>query len=182
MANTQMSERRPSTPLHQVVDRELTWVQSGAFSRRHELRAGDETIAALWHPKPIGSLALGEAAEGRWTFKRSGFLRPRVSVRVEGTEQDLLVVEMIWSGGGRFRLASGERFRWGCSSFWRMEWEIGREDGPALLTIANQLAPKMKARLIIDPAARRMPELPVLVLLGWYLMVLAFEDSAAAGA
>jgi len=52
----------------------------------------------------------------------------------------------------------------------------------ALLTIANQVAPKMKARLIIDPAARRMPELPVLVLLGWYLMVLTFEDSAAAGA
>ena len=181
MPKPQKPPPRPTLKLGQALDRELTWAQGGSWGRRHALRAGDDLVATLWRPKPFGSLAVGETLEGRWTFKRSGFLHPKVTVRVEGSEQDMAVVEMAWSGGGRVQIATtAERYRWWCSDFWRMKWALGREEGPPLITIATKFALKMKAKVTIDAPARRVKELPMLVLLSWYLMVLTSEDSAAA--
>jgi len=41
---------------------------------------------------------------------------------------------------------------------------------------------KTQARVEIDLRGRALPELPLLVLLGWYLIVLQQEDAAAAAA
>jgi hypothetical protein len=76
----------------------LKWEQSGKLASR--LVADGQTIATLSWAKSWGSLATGESAEGEWTFKRIGFLRPRVTVRETGSDADLAVFSISWTGDG----------------------------------------------------------------------------------
>jgi hypothetical protein len=69
-----MSLRSP----REFADVSLRWVQPDVVDRRDQRRAGDAILATLRWENLLGSLATGETAEGRWTLKRAGFLRPRV--------------------------------------------------------------------------------------------------------
>src|SRR5262245_2644107 len=64
--------------IQQHVEKPLRWVQTGSLPRGFELRAGKEGLATLRWQKMLGSLAVGESASGAWSFKRGGFLNPRV--------------------------------------------------------------------------------------------------------
>jgi hypothetical protein len=60
----------------------LYWVQPGAFRRGFELhRADEQNIGSLRFEKAFGASARGDSPHGSWTFKRVGFLNPRVTVR-----------------------------------------------------------------------------------------------------
>ena len=69
-------------PIPEVADQPLRWTQPALLQRQYALCAGDKVVATLRWQKPFGSLALAELAGGVWTFKRSGFLSPKVTVRV----------------------------------------------------------------------------------------------------
>ena len=59
----------------------LEWSQTSVMSQSYELRGDDQVVATLEWEKLIGSLATARTADGAWTFKRSGFLTPMVTVR-----------------------------------------------------------------------------------------------------
>ena len=80
--------------IREAAARTLTWK---LMKDTYELRSGAELFATLRWQK--GSLFLGEAAEGRWTFKRMGFLRPKVTVRSENSSTDLATLAFSGSGG-----------------------------------------------------------------------------------
>ena len=69
-----------------VSARPLSWTPPSARDGSYELRAGEEIVGTLCWER--GSLAVAEVAEGRWTFKRVGCWRPRVSVRQAGSDTD----------------------------------------------------------------------------------------------
>src|SRR5262245_10227010 len=77
----------PVRSLAEVVGQELQWVRPSARRKYDELRSGEETVATLRWQK--GSLAVAEVGDGRWTFKRQGFWRQRVTVRREGSDVDI---------------------------------------------------------------------------------------------
>ena len=56
---------------------DLTWTQPKALKQAFELRAGEDVVGTLEFRNSFGSFATGESADGRWTFKRQGFFRPR---------------------------------------------------------------------------------------------------------
>src|SRR5262245_37270197 len=103
-------------PLRDVIAAggELFWRQPKAMQQEFELRAGPEewVVATLRWQKVFGTLALAETPEGRWTFKRSGFWRPHITVRVADTDHDSAVFEPGWSGGGTLTVTGGPTFRW----------------------------------------------------------------------
>ena len=67
-------------PLSNLEQAGLSWIQPKARERFFELRSGDPLFATLSFRSGFGTMATAETAEGSWTFKRAGFLNPRISI------------------------------------------------------------------------------------------------------
>ena len=167
-------------PYSEVSDQELLWIQLAARQREHELRAGDDVIATLRFQR--GSLADAEAEGHHWTFKRQGFWQPRVTVRVPGSDADVAVFHPHWAGGGTLELTEGRTVRFSSANFWQSEWVWQERDQPLIRFKGRHGIVKAKGAVEIQPAAAELPEVPLLILLGWYLILLHAEDTAAASA
>ena len=193
--------------IQEAADQELLWRQTHALKQEYALRAGDEVLATLRWQKPFGSLALAKTAERGWTFKRSGFWQPRVTARPVGSERDVATFKPEWTGGGTLTTDGGRSFRWASTGFWRQQWSWRDADDAPLVQFQDRSGLKSEARVTLSPVAAALPEvaqvddlyrpvarealgppsvalpeLPLLVTLGWYLLVLAAQDTAAAGA
>jgi len=175
--------------LAEAVGGEVFWVQPRGLDRYYELRAGDVLLASLAWQTRCGSLARSQSSEGSWTFKRVGFFNPRVTVREAGSEIDIAVFWPRWLGDGTLEFGHGARFRWQSTNFWATNWMF-TDDGGMPLVKFREGSPKggwremfkTQALVEIESLAADLPELPLLVLLGWYLMVLRNEDAAAGAA
>jgi hypothetical protein len=161
-----------------MAGQELLWSQPAAFQRQHELRAGDDVVATLKFQR--GSLADAEAAGGHWTFKRQGFWQPRVTVRTAGSDADLAVFHPRWVGGGSLEFPDGRSVRLSSANFWQSEWVWQDNEKPLIRFKGRHGLFKANGAVEIQPAAVANPDLAMLVLLGWYLILLHAEDSAAA--
>jgi len=160
--------------LTKPIDRDLTWVQPRALRAEYQLIADGKALASLRWKKAFGSLATAEAADGRWTFKRVGFLRPRVTVRAEGSVADVAVLE---PGTGVLQFSDGHRYHWVNTSSWGGEWAFASEDGTVLVRFLFPMASlRMRGRVQVEPEARTQQDLSLLLLLGWYLVVLNSQD------
>jgi hypothetical protein len=159
---------------------DLKWVQRSARKPAYELRAGEEVIGSLVWQR--GSLAVGETADRRWTLKREGFWHPRVTVRVQDSELNIAVFHPSWRGGGILELTNGRILRFKAANLWRSQWDWQEAEGDALVRFRSQRGFfKSGADLEITSAAAGFPELSLLAVLGWYLIVLGDRDSAASG-
>lgn len=165
-------------PISEVADRELLWIQPAARRREHELRAGDDVVTTLRFQR--GSLADAEAEGHHWTFKRQGFWQPRVTVRVPGSDTDIAVFRPHWAGGGTLDFADGGSVRLSSANFWQSEWVWQEKEHPLILFKGRHGIVKAKGAVEIQPGAAGRPDTPLLVLLGWYLILLHADDSAAA--
>lgn len=163
----------------------LEWRQPSRLHHSYELWAGAELVASLRWSKVVGSLALGEAAEGAWTLKRTGFLNPRVTLRVHGAEANLAVFSPGWRGAGVLEYVDDHKYQWAGVTFWGSEWVFTSPFGAELVHVRPETPPLREAgegrALVVaytrfEPAAATDPHLPQLVLLGWYLLVLMAED------
>jgi hypothetical protein len=167
--------------IRDVLEQPLLWTQPSAFQRVFELHAGDDVVGTLRWQKAFGSLALAESSDGVWSFKRSGFLRPKVTVRVPGSETECAAFKPSWGGEGVLRFSDGRCYQWQHTSIWRSEWAFVNDASKPLVHFKPELAYfKHAADVTIEPRAVSNPDLSLLTLLGWYLMVLMAEDSAAA--
>ena len=86
-----------------------------------------------------------------------------------------------WTGGGTLELPDGRRYQ-ADTNFWMTAFTLTSESGEALVRyrrIGGLLT--LSAAVEITPAGASVPELPWLVMLGWYLVVQLHNDSAAAG-
>jgi hypothetical protein len=165
--------------IDQVTSRDLVWVRPSSKARAYELRAQEDVIATLRWQK--GTLAEATAADGdHWTFKRAGFWHPRVTVRAAGSEVDLAVFRASWTGSGVLELPPGRAFHWSAVNFWRSRWAWHDADGQPLALFKSSGHGRTPAmgRVEIAPAAAAIPELTLLLLLGWYLMVLRIQDES----
>ena len=160
---------------------ELTWTQPKTFKQLFELRAGDEVVGTLEFRNSFGSFATGESADGRWTFKRQGFFRPTVTVRAAGSETDLAIFKnKTWTGGGTLEFPDG-RHLLVSTNFWHTRFEIATDtDSPLVSYRRTTGVLHMSSAITIHPQAEDLPDLPWLVMLGWYLKVLMHRDQTAA--
>ena len=163
-------------PLAEVSGEELEWVQPQALKRHHELRAGEQVVAVIDFERQ--TLATAFAAGAAWTFKREGFWHPHVTVRKAGDGTQIAVFQPHFSGGGELKLSGGDVYALKIASFWHSEWQWSHE-GLVLVT-TRRPSGLLKSSGIVDiPAgARAVPETELLVVLGWYLMLLYAQDMA----
>lgn len=157
----------------------LRWTRLPGAEHTFQLLAGDDVIAELSWSKPHGSLALGATTEGRWTFKRTGFMHVHLTVRREGSEKDVARLVAAWKGH-RIELSTGEAFELQHASMLVPAWTIlTAPDGDELVHIEPvPQGRKLEGGICeLTPAARTLPALPLLLLFSWYFVVLSwFED------
>ncbi len=165
--------------LADLLDRELKWTQPGALKMHYELHADEELAATLRFRSSFGSLATGESADGCWTFKRVGFFQTRLTIRGCGEETDIAVFRNnTWSGGGTLELPGGRKLL-ATTNFWQTNLEFKTESGETLFRFKSGGLIHLSALVEIQPEAIGLAELPWLVMLGWYLIVMMNMDSAA---
>lgn len=166
--------------LLQRVSGPLSWTQPKAMERRYVLDANGEELAVLAFHSACGTLATAECPEGRWSFKRVGFLHSRVTVREQGSEQDLAVFQpATWSDGGTLTLADGRTLRV-TTNLWQTRVELLAWDGGALVRFTVGGFIRVAVDVEVLPPAATLPELPWLLILGCYLIVSMQTEAATA--
>ena len=167
-------------PISETADQELLWIQPAALRREHELRAGEDVVATLRFQR--GSLADAEADGHHWTFKRQGFWQPRITIRVAGSDADIATFRPHWAGGGTLELIDGPTMRLSSANFWQSEWVWQEKDQPLIRFKGRHGIVKAKGAVEIQSGSAALPDVPLLILLGWYLILLHAEDVAASSA
>jgi len=148
---------------------------SGRF---YSLVAGGETFGSLDFAANSGSLATGITAHGVWTFKRQGFVSPRVTVCRGGTNVIMAVFHLSLTGGGDF-LYANQQYHFIGSGWFHPRWSVTHNGTTILLAETSdretwiQLHPEAKEPLAPDV-------LSLLLLLAIYVPVLAEEDATTA--
>ena len=166
----------------EVIGRELEWVQPSAWKMEYELRAGEDIIATLRFRSSFGSFATGESADGCWTFKRVGFWQTRATIRGSGSDTDIAMFKNnTWSGGGTLDMRDGRQFL-ATTNFWQTNLEFKTGAGETLVQFKPGGLVHLSARVEIQPNADALPELPWMIMFGWYLTVMMYMDTAAIAA
>jgi hypothetical protein len=170
----------PVKSMREFPDRELKWTQPKRLKRYFELLCGDDRIGTLRWEKSFGSLATAEASEGQWTFKRGGFGGLRVTVRESGSAETIAMFELSLAldstcGTGSLQYRGGQRIRWAPSgSFWHWYWHPRcmwvSVNGLEIAGFCYHRGMKTEGRLEVSTHGAGLPELPLLALLGWYLL------------
>ena len=173
--------------IRSVEAEQLNWIQPKALEQTFELRGNEDLYASLIFPKSLGSLAEAEASNGKWTFKRVGFFNVTITIREVGKETDLAVYKpkrMSYSGSLEF--SNGEIFHWQSSNFWSTKFEFQDVNNNTVVAFKSGIEePKLKdwfktqARVEFSEKAKKYPELELLILFGWYLIIALQLDSSA---
>jgi hypothetical protein len=157
---------------------EIAWrypkTEGGAF----ELCAHGGTLGYLHFEDRAGAHSVGEFEGRRWTFRYTSGALPRVTIAQEEAAE--VVAEYVpWvTGGGMVSFFGGPSYCWNRAKLWSNTWCFRRQgdshgSSVCLTQDAGPLRDGGKVKLCGTAAAS--PEMPVLVLLAWYLRVLAFE-------
>jgi hypothetical protein len=160
----------------------LRWEQPKWTQRFHRLISGETTYATLEWPQAFGSLGLSSSREGRYTFKRGGFLHPYVTIRRQEFESELAKLSLDLRGNGELVFNNGQCYRFSRSGMVRFDYEVSGPRETHLFTLKKEWgAFKHRGEVLIAQSGLAHRDIALLVTLCWYLAVLASEDAAAAG-
>ena len=175
--------------LQYETDDHLHWVQPKALGRTYELRSSTNQYASLRFEKELGTLATAETAGQRWTFKRVGFLNPRVTARREHESSDTAVYTPRMFGGGILQFNDGRTFHWRSINFWSTQWSFVDSTDRSIVTFKPgseefRWADLLKSQCVVefDRNAAGQEFFPFLLTLGWYLLLLQQSDAAVVAA
>ena len=160
----------------------LRWEQPRVFKMEYELRAGPELAATLKFRSSFGSFATGESADGCWTFKRVGFWQTKATVRSCGSDDDIAIfTNNTWRGGGTLEFSDGRTFR-ATTNFWQTKFGFETEAGEKLIEFQTSGLLHLSATVQIHPGFVTATEVPLLMMLGFYLIVMMHTDAATTAA
>ena len=160
------------SPITDAPDGLLRW--SVRPARTYVLEAGSEECGRLFFSGKSGSLAKGATAHGEWTFKREGFLHPRITVRETAADVNSGSLTLSANGNGKLTLATGEEFTLLTGGWMQSHWSFNR----GIAEIVRFLRDGSSADVEIVNNSVTPETLSVLVLLGWYAPLLAADEAA----
>lgn len=167
-------------PLAEARANEWVWTRPRILTRRWELKAGDDVLAMLESTGFLGGGARATTAEHAWRLRHVGMLRGRLDVCAADSDTVLGQFRPAWFGAGT--LEWGERrLRWHRDDFWGRRWEFVDEHEHPLVAFTRRPA-WVRSTTAVEPteAGHACPELPLLVVLGFQLL-LVMQRQAQAG-
>lgn len=155
------------------------WIQIDLIQREFELRSEERLFGKLKWERSRCSPATAIAADGEWTFNRTGLLLPSFSVCIAGSGKKIAILKTNLSSSGTLRFETGQKLSWSSKNFWRSEWGFNDIIGEILRIRLKPGLLKLKADVEI---IRDLGELSLLACLGMYLLVLMHDNSTVAAA
>ena len=164
------------TTLSELGTRELTWQFPRKENEAFELRADGEEFGRLRFDDASGVRAIGELEGRRWVFQHTGGTHPHVIVFKEDSASPVAEFVPRLTGGGTVSFASGARYCWNRAKIWSTQWCFRREGETSSVCVSQQAGALTEGgKVNVCGKAAHLPETAILVLLAWYLRVLAFE-------
>jgi hypothetical protein len=166
--------------IREAAAQSLTWGPAPGTKGGFELA---DVLGTLRWEKRF-SLTVAEAAEGKWTFKRTGFFYPKVTVRKAGNDTDLASYTpagVQWPGmssSHTIEFAGGRKFLWSSGDAFSSEWTFKSASGEPLIQIRPG-ADRKSSEVLLTPSGLALPEASLLILLGSYVMLLVESERAA---
>jgi hypothetical protein len=163
--------------IREAVGQEMQWKRVKWWEREFELRSGDEVLAKLYRQTGMidnmmgRAIDIGEAGDGQWAFTRRGMWNGDTVITTLPYQAEIASVKR-----GRKSIVTfldGQQLIFQKTSIWRSEWVwFSQEEIPLMCFQHNKY-------LNIEPVALSFPELSLLVVLGWHLIML-WEEAASA--
>ena len=148
--------------LNEWNGQELHWVHPHLLRSEYELRAGDEVLARIYVKGAFGTKAYLESADSHWMIEQKG-LHKTIRVLLPDTDTELATIKHEGGDQATLVFSDGREYRWQYSSFWYDNWTWLNNEGTPLLHV------KGGVHIKLEPAAQGLPELALLITLGWYL-------------
>ncbi len=172
--------------IRETAGADLQWssTKGGLFEKEEfELRSGDEVLALL-HAREKGTdRTWSEAADGRWALQSRNIGPGEIVVVTEQDSQAAIAVVKRGRTHGLFRreddyleFSGGYIVTWQKASQWHEEWDWVDSEGRPLIHFQRG------QRVVLEPLALALPELSLLVIVGWQLMQLRQEARKKAAA
>jgi len=156
----------------------LRWIwRDGLYSR---LALDGQEVGSLEFSGARGSLAASKSEKGNWTFKRFGFLRPKIIVRSVGSSSNYALASMNWTGGGILEISDGSKFRISRSGFWRPQLDVRDSSGNEILSLRVDRRSEEATVKVQDDVELSQQE-HLLASLAWYIIVLTMRYENDAG-
>ncbi len=177
------SKERVLHKLKSVDYNQLMWRQTGFGVREFELWSGKDLVGVLYWPKWLSDCAVAECGDGKWTMDRIGFFRDRaIATKVE-TGEELASVTFDWMGDCELTLSNGRQYQLFKTGFLSNNWTLADEHEEVVFKMREGTRWfKHDAEIDLQVGAIMRQELPLLILLGWYLAYMHLQDAAAAAA
>ena len=170
----------------ELETQDLQWVRAKTGwwkPASYELQNTDGEVYAAIHRENWSARVTVDSPGNRWTFDRQvRFFKPsRILITSVGTGE--APAEYIQKGNsGTLTYDDGRVFRWKALGLGMTKWLWTNERDQAVLGIEMKGFWKTRGEVRINPEIATEKAPPLLLFLGWYLILLAQDDSAATAA
>ena len=153
----------------------LEWRQP-ALGRTFELTGSTGPYARLELKKLAGSLALGTTARVSFAFERQGMLKSHIDIRFANSDSSFAVYEPHFTGQkGHLKYPGGQSLEFQSTNFFATEWQWVTPAGDGLIGFKTSRAGKPNAKVFLSDNVLDRVDIDLLLLLGFYLLLLIRE-------
>jgi hypothetical protein len=161
-----------------LVDYTLIWSQPKGMRSEYELRFGNDLVATLKFPKMLSSNAVAEGGDGSWEVERVGVFDTAIRIRRAGHEEFVATyTPRIFKSADVVQLEGGKTLELR-HNFWRANYELRAETGEVLMELQSRGFFKYFVDVKTYRKALQYEEWPSLVILVFYVMLMARRDAA----
>lgn len=169
--------------VHELIGKDIRWVRTKERGEHYQLLVDDQQVASLrWTSQWRNDKAQADIPTGSFRFERQGFWSQRIIIYDQYSEERGIYVPR-WTGSGRLELSSGDVYIWKPRGWMggRYEW-LNKDEKPLIDFAVRKGWFKMSTELGFLATGIKPENVDLLVVFGWYLVILASKDAAAASA
>ena len=129
-----------------------------------------------------GTDAVAQCADGKWRFKKTWFPFEKVTLHPVDFETEVAVLRnRLVEKRSSLQFPYGQTYYWASTNFWLNRYVFTSVYGDPLINFKRNSNPftvlalpkgACSGTMAIEPPAGSLPELPILILLGCYLMII----------
>jgi hypothetical protein len=155
--------------------RELVWTYAEPGGAGFVLHTGGEDIGRFDFTGAAEKRSHGELGGYRYAFEGAGTHHSPIHVYREGSDEVAAKFQRCLTGGGVVEFKNGARYCWTKPSVLSDRWCFRSKENKSTVCLLQETGPLSKGdRVMVCGEAAKLPEMPVLVLLAWYLRLVDF--------
>ena len=149
--------------------------------KRYEFLSDDKIVGQLDFPKRYSKAALASAGDNKWQIRRTGWWKTYLEIESQQSPYTKWKVNQNWKGGLSIRTDDNKTYSLCRKGFWRTSWVWTNEKNEPVIEMRHCSWPSKKTSSI---TFAKIPDqhLVLLALAGWFVLICAQDEAAAAAA